>query len=247
MASPTRLARVAGLLYLIVAVFSGFAFAYVLARVYFPGDAVATAANVQANSGLVRLGIIADLIQATAFAFLGMTFYQLLKPVNKSAARSMMILVAIASTIMCLNLVFDFASMLVATDVSYTTAFGAAGSHALVLLLLDMHHYGFLIAQVFFGLWLFPLGYLAYTSAMFPKALGVVLIAGGACYLVDLLVKFLFPDLANAISGLLVITPTVAELWMVGYLLIKGVKMPGTNTLTLQTATKSPTLDSVLQ
>ncbi|MEO5953972.1 MAG: DUF4386 domain-containing protein [Chloroflexia bacterium] len=247
MDSPLRLARIAGLLYLIVAVFGGFAFAYVLARVYTPGDASVTAANVLANSGLVRIGIVADLIQATVFAFLGMTFYQLLKPVNKNAARSMMILVAIATTIMCLNLVFEFAAMFVATNPSYATAFGAAGSNALVLLLLDMHHYGFLIAQVFFGLWLIPLGYLAYKSAMFPRALGVVLIAGGTCYLIDLLVKFLLPDLAATTSGFLVITPTIAELWMVGYLLIKGVKLPAQSTSTQRAAKTSPVMDSILQ
>ena len=147
MNSARNIARIAGLLYLIVAIGGAFAFAFVLAKVYFPGDAATTAANVQANSGLVRTGVVADLLQATVFAFLGMALYRLLKHVNKNAAGSMMILVAIATTIMCLNLVFQFAALLVATDASYVTAFGASGSNALVLLLLDMHHYGFLIAQ----------------------------------------------------------------------------------------------------
>ena len=80
---------------------------------------------------------------------------------------------------------------------SYAAAFGAAGSNALVLLLLDMQHYGTLIAQVFFGLWLAPLGYLAYKSGMFPKALGVVLIVATVCYLVDVLARFLVPDIAS--------------------------------------------------
>jgi hypothetical protein len=117
--------------------------------------------------------------------------------VNKNVARAMVILVAIATTLMCLNEVFQFAAVLVATDGSCMTAFGAAGSHALVLLLLDMHHYGFLIAQIFFGLWLVPLGYLVYTSGMFPKALGVVLIVGGVSYLVDMLAAFLVPDVGS--------------------------------------------------
>jgi hypothetical protein len=111
------------------------------------------------------------------------SLYNLLKDVNETVARAMVILVAIATTIMCLNEVFQFAAVLVAIDGSYLAAFGAAGAHALVLLLLDMHHYGFLIVQIFFGLWLMPLGYLAYRSGMFPKALGVVLIVAGVCYL----------------------------------------------------------------
>jgi hypothetical protein len=42
MSSPKRLARIAGLLYLIVGIFGGFAIAYVTARVYVPGDAATT-------------------------------------------------------------------------------------------------------------------------------------------------------------------------------------------------------------
>ena len=226
MSSPKRLARIAGLLYLIVGIFGGFAIAYVTAKVYVPGDAATTAGNVLANAGLVRMGVIADLLQATVFVFLAMTLSVLLKDVNQNAARAMVILVAIATTPMCLNEVFQFAAVLVATDRSYVAAFGAAGAHALVLLLLDIHHYGFLIAQIFFGLWLVPLGYLAYTSGMFPKALGVVLIVGGVSYLVDMLAAFLVPDVGTHIHGFLAIPPTVAEIWMVGYLLVKGVKIP---------------------
>jgi hypothetical protein len=232
MSSPKRLARIAGLLYLIVGIFGGFAIAYVTAKVYAPGDAATTAGNVLANSGLVRIGVIADLLQATVFVFLAMVLYALLKAVNGNAARAMVILVAIATTLMCLNEVFQFAALLVATDGSYLAAFGAAGSHALVLLLLDMHHYGFLIAQIFFGLWLVPLGYLAYTSGMFPKALGVVLIVGGFSYLVDMLAAFLVPDVGAQIHGFLAIPPTIAEIWMLGYLLVKGVKVPAQGTLT---------------
>lgn len=226
MSTPKRLARIAGLLYLAVGVFGGFAIAYVTAKMYLPGDAAATAANVLANTGLVRMGVVADLLQATIFVFLAMTLYQLLKPVNRNAARAMVTLVVIAATIMCLNEVFQFAALRVATDQAYTVAFGAEGSNALVLLLLDMHHYGFLIAQIFFGLWLVPLGYLAYRSGMFPKALGIVLIVAGLAYLVDTLAAFLAPGLATQIHGFLAIPPTIAEIWMLGYLLVKGVRLP---------------------
>ena len=231
MSSPKRLARIAGLLYLIVGIFGGFAIAYVTAKVYVPDDAATTVANVLANSGLVRIGVIADLLQATVFVFLAMILYVLLSDVNKNAARAMVILVAIATTIMCLNEVFQFAALLVATNGSYVAAFGAAGSNALVLLLLDMHHYGLLIAQIFFGLWLAPLEYLAYRSGMFPKALGVVLIVGGVSYLVDMLAAFLIPHVGTQIHGFLAIPPTIAEIGMLGYLLVKGVKVPARDTL----------------
>ena len=198
-----------------------------LAKVYAPGDAATTAANVLTNAGLVRLGVVADLIQATVLVFLAMTLYRLLKHVNQNAARAMVILAAIAAAIMCLNNVFQIAALLVATNGSYAAAFGAQGADALVLLLLDMQHYGFLIAQIFFGLWLAPMGYLVYKSGMFPKALGVVLVVAAACYLVDVLAQFLAPDFAARIHTIVaVIPPTIAEVWMVLYLLIGGCERP---------------------
>jgi hypothetical protein len=75
------------------------------------------------------------------------------------------------------------------------------------------------------SLWLVPLGYLASRSRMFSKALGVVLIVGGVCYLVDTLAPFLVPDVGARIQGFLAIPPAIAEIWMVGYLLVKGVNV----------------------
>src|SRR5438132_4267700 len=222
--SPKRLARIAGLLYLVVGIFGGFAVAYVSPLLYVPGNAAATAGNVLANAGLVRIGVIADLFQATVFVFLGMTLYLLLRHVQRNVASAMVILVAIATTIMCLDKVFQFAALRVATDPSYASALGVAGSNAVVLLLLDIHNYGYLIAQIFFGLWLVPLGYLAYTSKMFPRALGVVLIAAGISYLLDLLVAFASPELSRTVHAYFAILPTIAEVWMLGYLLVFGVR-----------------------
>jgi Domain of unknown function (DUF4386) len=222
--SPKRLARIAGVLYLLNGVFAGFAFGYVLTKVYVPGNAATTAANVIANSGLVRVGVLADLFQATEWVFLALTLYLLLKHVNKSAAAAMVVLVAIGTAVTCLNDVFQFESVRVATNPSYAASLGAAGSSALIFLLLDIHHYGFLIAQIFFGLWLVPLGYLAYKSGMFPKALGVALIVGGGCYLVGMLAVFLVPTSGERINTIITIPCTVAEVWMLGYLLVFGVR-----------------------
>jgi len=107
----------------------------------------------------------------------------------------------------CLNAVFLFEGMQVATDPSYVTAFGVAGSSALVMVLLDIQHYGTLAAQVFFGLWLAPLGYLAYRSGLFPKGLGVVLVLASVSYLADSLAAFLLPHLELQIKPFLIIAP----------------------------------------
>jgi hypothetical protein len=224
MSSPKRLARVAGVLYLLNGIFAGFAFGYVLAKVYVANAAAVTAANAVANAGLVRVGVVADLIQATIWVFLALTLQSLLKHVHEGAARAMVVLVAVGAAIVCLDDVFQFEIVRVATTPSYVTAFGAAGSSSLVLLLLDLHHYGFLVAQIFFGLWLVPLGYLAHKSGMFPKVLGVLLVVGGACYLVGLLAVLLFPDRGEGINVVVTIPSAIAEIAMVFYLLVVGVR-----------------------
>ena len=224
--SPKRLARIAGVLYLLVGIFGGFAEGFVDPKMYVAGNAAATAGNVVANAGLVRAGVVAHLLDGTCFVFLALTLYILLRHVHQTVARAMLVLVAIATGIICLNAVFEFEGLRVATDSAYAAAFGTVGANALVLLLVDTQHYGTLSAQVFFGLWLVPLGYLAYTSGMFPRWLGVVLIVGGVCYLVDLLAAFLVPEFGQTIHAVVVVPSAIAEISMVLYLLVVGVKAP---------------------
>ena len=224
MSSPKQLARIAGVFYLLVGIFGGFAEGFVDPKLHVAGNAAATAGNVVANAELVRMGVVAHLVDGVFFALTAMALYLLLNHVHKNAARSMVIFVVIAVGMICLNAVFLFEGMQVATDPSYVTAFGVAGSSALVMVLLDIQHYGTLAAQVFFGLWLAPLGYLAYRSGLFPKALGVVLVVATVSYLADSLTAFLLPNLEQQIKPFLIIAPLVGEIWMVVYLLVKGVK-----------------------
>jgi len=224
MNSSKHLARIAGILYLLVGIFGGFAQGVVYPKVYVAGDAASTAANLIANSGLVRMAVVADFLDNTVWVFLALMLYRLLKQVNRSMASAMVVLVAIGAGITMLNAVFEFEGLRVATGAVNLGAPGGASSNGVALLLVDAQHYGLLTAQIFFGLWLVPLGYLAYRSGWFPKTLGVGLIVGAAGYLADLLAAFLVPDLGKAIHGYVTIPSAVAEIWMVGYLLVIGVK-----------------------
>lgn len=225
--NPRRLARTAGLYYLVVAVLGPFALLYVPERVYVPGDAAATAANLVANESLVRLGLVADLAQATFMLFVVLALYRLLHHVGRNTARAMVVFVAVAVAIMCLNAAHQLGAVLVATDpAAYASALGADGSDAVVLLLLDLQHHGVLVAQIFFGLWLFPMGLLAYRSTMLPRLVGILLMAATCSYLLDVLLQLLAPELADAASAIIVVPPVLGEVSLLAYLLIKGVKQP---------------------
>jgi hypothetical protein len=224
--SIKRLARIAGVFYLAVGITGGFSEGYVDPSIYVSGDAAATAENVVANAGLMRVAVVAHLTDAVFFLLTAVTLYLLLKHVGKHAARIMVMAVMIAAGIISISAVFTFAAMQVGTDGTYETAFGLVGSQALVLLLLDIQHYAVLAAQVFFGLWLAPLGYLAYRSQLFPRTLSVLLVVATVSYLTDVVVAFLFPEVATQIHLYLGIVPAVAEIWMVFYLLTVGVRSP---------------------
>lgn len=225
MDSNKKTARIAGVFYLLVGIFGGFAEGYVEPKMYVAGNAAATAANVVANAGLVRMGVIADLLDQTFFVFLALTLYTLLKDFHKPMARAMLVFVILAAGIGCLNTIFEFEGMRVATG---AINFGITGTNSAVLLLLDAQHYGLFTAQIFFGLWLAPLGYLAIKSRWFPKSLGILLIVGTVCYLIDFLATFAVPDFGNAIHGYITIPCAFAECWMVFYLLVVGVRTPKT-------------------
>jgi len=230
MTTPQRLARTAGVYYLVVAIFGGFAHA-VRTQVYVPGDATATTDNVVAHADLVRFSFAADLVQATFAVFLVLALYRLLRHAGPATARAMVVFVVLQVGITCLNLVHQFGALMVATEPAYANGFGDEGTDALVLLLMELQHNGYLVAQIFFGLWLFPLGLLAHRSGMFPRALGVLLMVATGAYLVDAGLQFLATDVADVVSGPVLIPVVIlAEVWMMAYLLIKGVRTPADST-----------------
>ncbi|MEQ1768913.1 MAG: DUF4386 domain-containing protein [Devosia sp.] len=219
-----RTARIAGVFYLLVGIAGGFAEGFVEPKIYAPTGTMTTVENLVANASLVRLGVVADLLDQAFFVGLALTLYALLRHVHQSAARAMVGLVLVAAAIASLDVIFLFEGLQVATDPRYRDALGANGAEAIARLLVDVQHHGLLAAQVFFGLWLAPLGYLTLRSGRFTRPLGFVLILGAACYLVDVLTAFLAPSLASAIHGYVVIPCAVAEIWMVLYLLIFGIR-----------------------
>jgi len=153
-ASVQRTARTAGVLYLILAVCGGFAEFFVRQSLIVGGDAAATASNILGAQPLFRLGIFAEFIGQVAFVLLVLALYRILEPVGRNLAQVMVAFVLVAVTITALNMLNQFAALHVLTGGPYLTVFDAGQQQALAMTFLDLHHAGYLIAQVFFGLWL---------------------------------------------------------------------------------------------
>jgi hypothetical protein len=198
--SPRAAAKIAGVVYLICIVLGIFANIFVRQTLIVPGDATTTVNNIMANESLFRLGFVADLVFLTVWLLLPLALYKLLKPVNNIHAVLMVLFALVMVPIMFINNVFQFAALLLLSGADYLTVFGTGQLHALVMFFLDLRETGFLMPSIFYGLWLFPFGYLVYKSGsvyksgFIPKILGVLLMIGCIGYVIEFFTIFLLPD-----------------------------------------------------
>jgi hypothetical protein len=220
--SPLVYARFAGLLYLIIIVSAGFS-EIVRSNLVVSGDATATANNILASEGLFRIGFAADLVAFLSDAAVAVLLYVLLRPVSRVLSLIAASFRLAHATISGINMLNQFAALLLLSGAGYLTAFETEQAHALVLLFLNAHNYGYLIGLVFFGLSLLVLGYLIFRSGYFPRILGVLLILASLCYLIDGFTNFLLPSYAAITDWIVVATAVPAELSLTLWLLLKGV------------------------
>lgn len=217
-----NLFRKAGLLYLLVAIFGGFAHFGVRLRLIDYKNAQITVQNIKENEFLFRLGFSADIVQLCCFILLLLTLYKLLKPVSQQYARTMFVLAITGIPIACLNMLNQMGALLIVNK-AYLNVFEKDQLYALSLLFLDFHNIGYAIAHIFFGLWLFPLGYLAYISNFIPKTLGILLMIATFGYLIHMLSGFLFPQY-EAYTSFGALFSGLSEMIFILWLLVKGLK-----------------------
>jgi len=186
----------AGFLYLIYIVASIFANGLGRSKLIVLGDAATTAGNIMASAWQFRIGFVIDLIAGVLFLLTAWALYVLLKPVNKNLALLFLLLNLSGVAVSCFSDLFLIASQLLLNGADYLKVFQADQLQALAMLSLYIYKYGFLgIAQIFFGAWLFPLGYLVFKSGFLPRFLGVILMVHCVVWLMSALQFFLFPGL----------------------------------------------------
>ncbi len=211
--APLLNARLAGFLYLLLVPLGMFGILYVPNTLIVPGDVAATASNILDNETLFRLSIVSALLAQLVNLAVVLLLYKLLRPVNKTVALLMVIFITLGMPIAMLNELNQAAVLLILHS--------ANPSIELVGLFLELHEYGIQIACIFWGLWLFPMGYLVFKSNYIPKIIGVMLMIGCFGYVVDAFVFLLSLDLAIAFSEFLFIGEVALPLWLV----IKGVNV----------------------
>ena len=231
MESADKTARLAGALYLATAVVGPFGLLYVPTTVIVPGDATATAANLLAYETLFRWGLVADLFAGTTLILAVLLLYRLLRVVNPTPAAAMAILYLVSVPLGLTSAAHKLGALAVVEGADVYAAFSEPQREALAMMLIRLGNPATVVAELFWGLWLFPLGWLVIRSGFLPKALGILLIANGAAYVVMCLTSLVMPDYQD-IPGKYLFPALFGELWLALWLAIKGVQMPARSVAT---------------
>jgi hypothetical protein len=222
--SIRRQARIAGLLYLGLLVLAPLGLLYVPGELIVDGDATATADNVRAAEGLLRLGIASELSHQVVAIFLVLALYRLFRPVDEALARQVVVLGALVSVpIVFVNALNDVAALVLVRGADWLSVFGRSELDAMAYLFLHLHGQGVTLASVFWGLWLFPFGLLVIRSGFLPRVLGYLLFLAGAGYLATACATLLLPEQAPSVSRFA--TPLLfGELPIIFWLAIRGAR-----------------------
>jgi hypothetical protein len=217
--SPLVRARVAGFLYLIANLFAPFTLLYLPSRFILRGDAAGTSATIMASESLFRFGVVLNLFTFIGQIFLVLALYQLLNVVNKNMASLMVIFSLAAVPIAMLNELNNLAVLQLLSRADYLNVFTTEQLQALMYFFLRLHGQGLNIAQIFWGLWLFPMGYLVFTSGFLPRILGILLMIACFGYVIQSFAAFLGYNVS------IIFFTGWGELLLLLWLLIKGVNV----------------------
>ena len=224
MSSTYNPGRVAGLLYLLLVLAAPLRLLYIPSALFVRGDATSTANNIAANELLFRVGILSELVCGVIVIFLTLALYRLFREVDRNLA----VLVVILGGLLPAAIDFfigltDAAALMLVRGPEFLSVFDKPQRDALAMLFLRLHHHQILAAEILWGLWLFPLGILAYRSRFLPRFIGVWLTINGFAYLAISFTGFLLPQYENTVSNL-AFPALLGEIAIMLWLLIKGAR-----------------------
>ncbi len=219
-----RLVSTAGFLYLIMIITGGFAEAIVRGGLTVDGDPAATARNILESETMYRLGFVADLICLVSGTFLSLIFYFLFKPVNKFLSSLALLFSILASAVMAVNLINQFAPLLLLHKTAYQHAFSIEQLQTQSLFFLNLQSQGYNISLLLFAFYFPIIGWLVYKSNFLPRILGIIYTLAGVGYLANSLAWFLSPKIAGHLFPYVLLPAFIGETSMSLWLIFKGIK-----------------------
>jgi len=167
-----KAAHLAGAIYVMMVFTAPFSLIYVPSKLIVSGNAAATADNIRAHETMFRLAIFGDLVGQVIFICLGIALYRLLRDVSRPWAWLMVAFVLVSSAVCFLNVLNYIGALTLFRGASFLSVFEKPQRDALGMLFLGLYSHGIFMAEIFWGLWLFPFGLLVFRSGFLPRWIG---------------------------------------------------------------------------
>jgi hypothetical protein len=215
-----RYARWIGALYVISIVAGAFGESHVPQTLLIANDLAGTAHRVASSVGIFRASFAAYLVEATCDITLNVLLYALLWPISRNISLLAACFGLMGTAVFAAGEILYFAAALPAVDADVARVISPDAKAALTYLCLTIYGYGFGIFATFYGTAAAVRGYLIVRSGYLPRALGAILILGGASFIAKNFLVVLAPqyDLPYVIVPMF-----LAMISLTLWLLIKGV------------------------
>ena len=214
----TSTARLTGVWYLILAISGLLGFIIFHPQIFVTDDPQKTLNNLINLGPIPRIRLLFELAIIVSQALAAVWFYKLFCDINKWAASTLGIWGTVNSVVIMVSAI----SMSSAIGIANSTSLTLQEKTILIQLFGEIITNAWSIGGLFFGLWLIPMGYIVISSGRMPLWLGRILIIGGIGYILQTFISC--TGVKSPYIGILVIPATIGEFWMIGYLLIYGIR-----------------------
>lgn len=211
-------ARLTGIWYLALAIFGVLGFMVFHSKIYISSDPEKTLANLAEFETLSRVRLLFEFLIVLSQALAALWFYKLFRSISEWEAWA----VGVWGTVNAVVIMISAISMAAAIQIAESSVQTLDDKILLIELLGQLIKHSWNVGGLFFGLWLIPMGHMVITSKRMPIWLGRILIMGGVGYILSTLISYM--GFQHSLLNVLTIPATIGEFWMIGYLLIYGIR-----------------------
>ena len=213
-----KTARTTGVWYLMMAISGILGFMVFHSQIFVSGNPEQTLNNLIELESTARIRLMLEFAIVISQALTAVWFYKLFKDNYEWEAWTL----AIWGMVNAITIMISAISMASAIGIANSDMGNTEDKVLLIQVFQNIISNAWGIGGLFFGLWLFPMGYIVIKSKRMPVWLGRVIILGGIGYLISTFIRYAGIDFS--LNRLLTLPATIGEFWIIGYLLIFGVK-----------------------